>query len=94
VLDVDNACATSNLLDISFDLCFQHAITKFLDGVQFDKSNFVRPARNNEMRLVLLAHCYLSAATSNAIKGDKAAVVINIADGAASYTNRTCDIDL
>ena len=37
VLDINASCVASKVLGIYFDLCFQHAVTEFPEGVSFSK---------------------------------------------------------
>ena len=47
ILDLDANRATSKILGVYFDLCFEHAAKGLPEDAIFDSTNFVRPPRPN-----------------------------------------------
>ena len=73
VIDMDSCTATSKLLNLNFELAFQHAASGFPDGVTFKKEDFVRPQRPTSSGLALF--CKTPSLTTDSDKNNDSPTV-------------------
>jgi len=85
VLDIDDGVVTSKALGVYFDFCFQHARSGFPNGINFDKRDFILPARQNHTCLALLAQCAATDITLHMVDKKKESIILNMANGANTY---------
>ena len=89
ILDVDAARVTSKLLDVYFNLTFQHAASGFPPGISFRPADFFIPARENNVGLTLLSR--IASATTTEVKTtvpqDRYNIVQNAYDSRVTLTD-------
>ena len=78
VLDISENRVFSKMLNLSFDLSFQHAATGLLDSINFTKDDFVRPIRPNPSGQALVTQLAAASTTTVCITQTDDYVILDL----------------
>ena len=81
ILDLEANRATSKILGVYFDLCFEHAAKGLPKAIIFDSINFVRPPRLTPTGLALLIQCATALSEEPIEPILSSAVIVNVSHG-------------
>ena len=82
ILDLSCDRASSKLLNVDFDLNFQHTAIDLPAGVYFDAGDFIRPIQLTKTGTMLSTHVATSAVQTCSTPEIKNNIIVNIMDEA------------